>query len=203
MAAPHGNHENYPVGKALALGELRRVPRERTGDVWQRDPLGNYLAFGDFHKVCAFLCKKRLRDRHTGALGVALPDMTLRHMYEYDLDDETYEQTFRIIMFGLAPKDQRYDPILTGRDLDRLFRWQMIHWNQLEYNDILMNTIVPEVQAFMSDPACTLRNWAMAMGKPIASETYGDGALLSDLRTTVRRMKGGLFERKVHAGDVG
>jgi len=185
-------HKRFDIPAALALGLIKRVPRERTGNAIERDKRGRWVAFGDYHKVGIFLCENWVRDRLTGARGVTLPRSSLVDIYEKQLDDDQYAQSFLMCMFCLSVKDDPYAHIVkTHLWKERLYHCQMLGWNAAEYDDILHHTIVPAVQQYLSDPDGTLHNWLFAMGRPVESDTYGEGELLASPRVLAQHLKGG------------
>ncbi len=199
---PQKQHRRYTISQALALGLLRRVPRERTGNLIEADPRGRWVAFGDYHKAVLFMCENWVRDRRTGKRGVTLPRSKLHDIYERKLEiDEQWNQGFLVCMFCLGVDDPHANPIKTQRWKEKLLSCQMLGWNQLEYHDILMNTLVPAVQEYMSDPDKTLHNGTFAMGRPIETEAAGKGALLSNDRALAFHLKGGLFGPRLTDGN--
>lgn len=188
------------VRDGLGRKQILQLRKGETSEFMERHPEGKYVALSRYHKVAVMMCKNRLRNPWTTAVGDPLPATKLVHIYPKECDDVMYRQRFSILMFGVAAVDSaRHDTVKLVLRKNNCYDNGTLWWEHAELVE-RTRTLMTVAKRYENERAFW-KNWIKAIGKPIEGERFGTGDVLSKLTMTVTPSKGGVSE--VHYGYKG
>lgn len=190
---------------------LNKLKRGETSERIEWDAKYQAVAMSNHAEVAVLLCHNWLRDPGTGARGKDLIDLKAVHMYDREVDGGEYKQAFWVIMWSLRSVGENVDTARLVGAKRALMRKCALGFDRHAQQDKLA-WLFERARQFETLGAF-LRPRLFAIGAPIESEKYGEGAVLGPLRvkqarlqkrleTTVQLGKGGISGVTTNLGRI-